>query len=80
MKKDYIDEMILRAVELDDIELLIFVLSRLSKDADKDADKIIRAIIGANHTDYGIGDGKIFVAPLDEAIRVRTRETGDAAL
>ncbi|WP_196595515.1 P-II family nitrogen regulator [Pectinatus frisingensis] len=48
--------------------------------ADKDADKIIRAIIGANRTDYGIGDGKIFVAPLDEAIRVRTRETGDAAL
>ena len=33
MKKDYIDEMILRAVELDDVELLIFVLSRLSKEA-----------------------------------------------
>lgn len=35
MKKDYIDEMILKAVSLDDIELLIFVLSRLSKDVDK---------------------------------------------
>lgn len=27
-----------------------------------------------------IGDGKIFVSPLDEAIRIRTGETGDAVL
>lgn len=45
MKKDYIDEMILRAVELDDIELLIFVLSRLSKDADKDVLKNLAGVI-----------------------------------
>lgn len=45
MKKDYIDEMILRAVELDDVELLIFVLSRLSKDADKDVLKNLANVI-----------------------------------
>ncbi len=27
-----------------------------------------------------IGDGKVFVMPLDEAIRIRTDERGDAAL
>lgn len=45
MKKDYIDEMILRAVELDDVELLIFVLSRLSNDADKDVLKNLANVI-----------------------------------
>ncbi len=27
-----------------------------------------------------IGDGKIFVLPLEQAVRIRTRETGQAAL
>ena len=27
-----------------------------------------------------IGDGKVFVLPIDEAIRIRTDETGDAAV
>jgi len=27
-----------------------------------------------------IGDGKIFVSPVDEAIRIRTGDTGDGAL
>lgn len=27
-----------------------------------------------------IGDGKIFVSPVDEAVRIRTGETGDVAL
>jgi nitrogen regulatory protein P-II 2 len=27
-----------------------------------------------------IGDGKIFVSPIEEAVRIRTGETGDAAL
>ncbi|MCC2100282.1 MAG: P-II family nitrogen regulator, partial [Hyphomicrobiales bacterium] len=27
-----------------------------------------------------IGDGKIFVSPLDQAIRIRTGESGDEAL
>jgi nitrogen regulatory protein P-II 1 len=27
-----------------------------------------------------IGDGKVFVSPVDEAIRIRTDETGDKAI
>ena len=27
-----------------------------------------------------IGDGKVFVVPIDEAIRIRTDERGDAAV
>ena len=37
------------------------------------------AIIGAAKTGK-IGDGKIFVIPVDEAIRIRTDETGDKAV
>lgn len=61
MKKDYIDEMILKAVELDDIELLIFVLSRLSKDADKDVLKNLAGVIykdDKNVYEYLLVNGK----------------------
>ncbi|OAV65933.1 Nitrogen regulatory protein P-II [Bacteroidales bacterium Barb6XT] len=46
---------------------------------DKDVDAIIGALVKANWTGY-IGDGKIFVCPTDDALRVRTNETGYAAL
>lgn len=39
----------------------------------------IEAIIGAARTEK-IGDGKIFVSPVEQAIRIRTGETGDDAL
>ncbi len=39
----------------------------------------IEAIIGAARTDK-IGDGKIFVYPVEQAIRIRTGETGDDAV
>ena len=40
-----------------------------------------QAIIkGARHGKGAIGDGKIFVTPLDECIRIRTGEHGSAAL
>ena len=39
----------------------------------------IEAIIGAARTDK-IGDGKIFVSPVEQAIRIRTGETGDDAV
>ena len=42
-------------------------------------DKVIAAIIGAAKTGE-IGDGKIFVAPIDHALRIRTGETGGDAL
>ncbi|MCB6177427.1 P-II family nitrogen regulator [Rhodobacter sp. Har01] len=39
----------------------------------------IQAIIAAARTDK-IGDGKIFVTPVEQAIRIRTGETGDDAV
>ena len=39
----------------------------------------IEAIIGAANTGK-IGDGKIFVSPLEQSIRIRTGETGEDAL
>jgi nitrogen regulatory protein PII len=42
-------------------------------------DSVIEAIIRASRTGK-IGDGKIFVTELTECIRIRTGETGEAAL
>jgi nitrogen regulatory protein P-II 1 len=42
-------------------------------------DAAIAAIIAAARTDK-IGDGKIFVYPVEQAIRIRTGETGDDAV
>lgn len=41
--------------------------------------QVVDAIKGAAHTGR-IGDGKIFVLPVDEAIRIRTGEEGEGAL
>lgn len=43
------------------------------------AEKVVKSISEAANTNK-IGDGKIFILPLDEAIRVRTGETGQDAL
>jgi len=42
-------------------------------------DKAVQTIIGAAKTG-NIGDGKIFVYPIQEAIRIRTGETGEKAI
>ena len=42
-------------------------------------DQVVEAISSAAHTGK-IGDGKIFVLSVEQAIRVRTGETGDDAL
>ncbi|MDL1984976.1 MAG: P-II family nitrogen regulator [Deltaproteobacteria bacterium] len=42
-------------------------------------DKVVEAIIKASNTGK-IGDGKIFVFPVEEAVRVRTGERGKDAL
>ena len=47
--------------------------------ADGMVDKVVTAIAGAARTG-SIGDGKVFVLPMDEAIRIRTGETGEAAV
>lgn len=46
---------------------------------DKDAEKIMDAIADAAGTGE-IGDGKIFVCPVENAVRIRTREKGDSAI
>jgi nitrogen regulatory protein P-II 1 len=46
---------------------------------DADTDKVIDVIIQASRTGT-IGDGKIFIIPVSNAIRVRTGERGDAAI
>lgn len=43
------------------------------------ADKVIEAITNAANTGK-IGDGKIFVSPLEQVIRIRTGETGSDAV
>ncbi len=47
--------------------------------SDERADDAIQAIEFAARTGL-IGDGKIFVAPIERAMRIRTGETGDDAL
>ncbi len=47
--------------------------------SDEMADKIVQAIVQAANTGR-IGDGKIFVLPLEEAIRIRTGERGPSAV
>jgi nitrogen regulatory protein PII len=42
-------------------------------------DKVVEAIAGAANTGR-IGDGKIFVMPIEQAVRIRTGERGDEAL
>ena len=46
---------------------------------DDQVDAAIEAIVDAAKTDK-IGDGKIFVSPVEQAIRIRTGETGSDAL
>jgi nitrogen regulatory protein P-II 2 len=46
---------------------------------DNEVDLIIETILKAAHTGK-IGDGKIFVTPLEEVIRIRTGEKGEDAL
>ncbi|HYA04696.1 MAG TPA: P-II family nitrogen regulator [Xanthobacteraceae bacterium] len=44
-----------------------------------DADRVVETIAAAAKTGQ-IGDGKIFVAPIDHAMRIRTGETDAGAL
>jgi len=46
---------------------------------DKDVDSIVRIIVNAARTGE-VGDGKIFVSDVQDAIRIRTGEKGDMVL
>ncbi len=47
--------------------------------AEENVDKVVEAVQTAASTGK-IGDGKIFVIPIDETIRIRTGERGPAAI
>lgn len=46
---------------------------------ESDRDSAINAIVEAAKTGK-VGDGKVFVVPVSEAVRIRTGETGESAL
>lgn len=46
---------------------------------DDNVDMVVEKIIGAARTGE-IGDGKIFISPVDNIVRIRTSEKGDAAI
>lgn len=46
---------------------------------DEDVDRVVDAIARAAHSGK-IGDGKIFVSPLEQVVRIRTGETGPDAI
>lgn len=46
---------------------------------DGQADEVVEVMIASARTGE-VGDGKIFVSPVDEVIRIRTGERGDGAI
>ena len=46
---------------------------------DSQADEVVNIILGSAKTG-NIGDGKIFILPVEDAIRVRTGERGEVAV
>jgi nitrogen regulatory protein P-II 1 len=46
---------------------------------DRDVDKIVKTIIAETKTG-NIGDGKIFISTIDDAIKIRTEEKGESAI
>ncbi len=46
---------------------------------DEDVPKVVETIIRTNQSGH-IGDGKIFVCPVEDAVRVRTGENGEQAI
>jgi nitrogen regulatory protein P-II 1 len=43
------------------------------------AEKVIETILGVAWTG-SVGDGKIFISPVDDAVRVRTKDRGENAI
>src|SRR5688572_18317902 len=47
--------------------------------ADEEVDRVVETIVKVAKTG-SIGDGKIFILPVEDAIRIRTGESGDGVL
>ena len=71
------EERIYRGVMYDTSSIERILISIVVRD--KNAEKTVQAIIKAAQTGE-IGDGRIFVIPIEDAIRIRTGERGDIAL
>ena len=46
---------------------------------DEDVERVVNAIISSARTGQ-IGDGKIFISNVEDAVRIRTGESGDEVL
>ena len=63
-------------------QVVIRLLSKVKLEIavnDAYVEQTVQAIVGAAHSG-NIGDGKVFVLPLDEAYRIRTGEKGQVAI
>ncbi len=63
-------------------ELTINLLPKIKMEivvADKDADEIVKIITKTANTGQ-IGDGKIFISPVENVVRIRTSEMGENAI
>ena len=60
------------------VDFLPKIKIEVAVDADA-AEKVVSTLVEAAHTGR-IGDGKVFVIPLEEAVRIRTGERGSEAL
>lgn len=64
------------------VEYKVYLLPKVKIEVvvtDQEVDQVISIIIQAARTGE-VGDGKIFVYPVEEAIRIRTGEKGDDVL
>ncbi len=46
---------------------------------DEDAERVVETIVSAARTDK-IGDGKVWIVPVDDVVRIRTGERGPQAI
>jgi nitrogen regulatory protein PII len=46
---------------------------------DDQVDQVVEGLLAATHTGQ-VGDGKIFVSPIERAVRIRTGETDNEAI
>jgi len=63
-------------------ELTINLLPKVKMEVvvnDRDADEVVRIMSKAAATGQ-IGDGKIFVSPVENAVRIRTGDSGEKAI
>jgi nitrogen regulatory protein PII len=64
------------------IEYVVDFLPKIRIDVavrDEELDAVVASIVAAARTG-AVGDGKIFVTPLEEVVRIRTGESGETAL